>query len=662
MKKYLFIVNLFLVLNANGLYNTEFKTIDTNLNNITDDYILEKQELNNNLDIIYQLIKEKEFLKAQLILKKQLNNSEDKYINGLLILANTDIIKNIKTPQKAIKYLEGNLESGFIDDDNIAKTYIKLLELNVKHENINKIDFYYNIIKELYEDTPEYIYKSDIEYAKYLINKNNFIKAKQLLENILYKTKNTQLAATSSIVLSKLLFKEQKDFKNITKLLTNIFKYKKEFFLDNMDLLIENLELFKKYKEPIYFEILEYMFDNIIKKEYKKEWKEIGFLLYNKHMKNKDYIKAKKSILTMSYNYEYLNKKDLAKINIKLDYIYGLLRIKDIDDLIKKYRNSYYKKTFEVIKMKHIIEDKNIVNAFEFYNTYIGIKKRYFEVIYLDKKVLDNKLDILIFNNKIIMNNYKKMAKENDIKILTDIVKNKLEEYKNDFPINHNILEFLNYYQNYDLNKRLYNIYLEEDNIIINRDLLSLFIRTDVQHTLFYIDKVLKNKEISNPNKKYFYIARINILVLEKNVKALKEQINYFNVYQLTPKEEKDILYNYYLLLKSVPTDEDYLEEILLYILNLSSDDIKFRPFVDFELILLQNEKEEYRKSLVLLNNIPRKIFLNKEIKAKLYYFYSYIYNELGEDKKRNKYLNKCLTIIEDNIWVQNCKFFKKRL
>jgi predicted negative regulator of RcsB-dependent stress response len=662
MKKYLFILNLFMALNSKGLYNTEFKTIDTKLNNITDDFIIEKKELNSNLDIIYKLIKDKEFLKAQLILKKQLNNSNDKYINSLLILANTDIIKNIKTPQKAIKYLENNLESGFIDDDNIANTYIKLLELNVKHENINKIDFYYNIIKELYQDTPEYIYKSDIEYAKFLINKNNFIKAKQLLENILYKTENSQLAATSSIVLSKLLFKEQKDFKNITKLLTNIFQYKKEFFLDNMDLLIENLDLFKKYKEPIYFDILEYMFDNIIRKEYKKEWKEIGFLLYEKHMKNKEYIKAKKSILTMSYSYEYLNKKDLSKINLRLDYIYGLLKIKNIDDLIKKYKRTSFLKIFKIIKMKHLIEDKNINEAFKYYQDYIAIQKKYFDIIYLNKIELDNDLNTLIFNNKIIMNNFKNMKNDKNISILTKIVENKLEQYQSDFPINHNILEFLNYYQYYDLNKKLYNMYLEETNIIINRDLLSLFIRTDVKHTLFYIDKVLNDKEISNLNKKYFYIARINILVLEKDVGALKEQINYFNVYQLTPKEEKDILYNYYLLLKTVPTDEYYLEEILLYILNLSSSDIKFRPFVDFELILLQNEKEEYKKSLVLLDNIPRKIFLNKEIKAKLYYFYSYIYNELGETKKRNKYLNKCLTIIEDNIWVQNCKFFKKRL
>jgi len=662
MKHYLLTFALFFSLNGNGLYNTEFKTIDTNVNNITDDFIIEKKELNNNLSTIYNLINEKEFLKAQLVLKKQLSSSDDKYINSLLILANSNIIKNIHSPQKAIKYLEDNLEGGFIDDDNIANTYIKLLELNVKYNNYNKIHFYHNIIKELYQDTPDYIYKSDIEYSKYLINKNNFIKAKQLLENILYKTKNDELAATSSIVLSKLLFKEQKDFKNITKLLNNIFKYKKEFFIDNMDLLIENLDLFKKYKEPIYFEILEYMFDNIIKKEYKKEWKEIGFLLYEKNMKNKDYLKAKKSILTMSYNYNYLNKQDLRKIDVRLDYIYGLLKTKNIDDLIKKYKGSPYKKTFEVIKMKQVIENKKIKLAFDNYELFTSLNKKYFNTIYLDNIELKKELENLIFNNEIVMNRFKKLKNENHINTVIKIVTNNLNKYKEDFPTNHNILEFLNYFQHYDLNNKLYKMYLKDDNIIINRDLLSLLIRTNVKQTLYYIEKVLNNKEISNIDKKYFYIAKINILILEKNIEGLKEQINYFNVYKLNEKEEKDILYNYYLLLKTVPTNDAYLEEILLYILNLSSDNITFRPFVDFELIQLQNEREEYKKSLVLLDNIPRKIFLNKELKAKLYYFYSYTYNELNKYKKRDKYLNRCLGIIEDNIWVQNCKFFKKRL
>jgi hypothetical protein len=664
MKKIYILALPMLSMFANAsIYKREFKTIDMEAKNITDIYIEKNDAFKQQLIEIDRLIEEERYNNAKELIKKVSKLDITDYVKGKIINKYSIILENTVGVKEAIKYLEEKIEKGLIKENAISETYMLLLTYNNMLNNSSKVKLYYDIIKKIYISDTKLQNLSDIEIAKYYIKKNDFNKAKSILENVLFNTKDSEIAAMASVVMSNIIFTENKDTKRIEKILLNIFNYDKYFFIKNKKLLLKNLSFLEKNinKSLIFRDIIKYMYQNLKIKNNKKEITNLGFLLFKVYMNKKQYKEAKDILLNMLERHDFLTQKDIEYIYILLDYIYSFEEMKRYDSLAKKYKNN--KKSLNIISSifySNYLKNKDYKNLFKYYKSAKKIEDKYYNEVFLNKLEVFEEVDKLLFKGIFQTKEIKKEEKYEDLYIY--LIKKYIDTYKYTFPTNNKIIKFLLDNKETSMNERLYNIYKDNKNILLNMSLIKLFAYSNIKYTNEYIEKILNSNDIRNKEKKFFFIAKINILLSNKELKEVAKLLEQADQYKVTESELKKIYYNYYLLLREYSVDVEYIEKILFKILNLSTTDIKYRPFIDFELIILQNEKMEYSKSIILLNNIPRKIFLNKEKKSKLYYYYAITYNELQEVDNRDKFLKKCISISEDNIWVQNCNFFYKNV
>jgi len=646
-----------------GAFNErEFKAIDENFKDVSDKFIVSNKDIKLNISKIMEYIKDDKFSKAEMLTNKLLDNTTDDFTRGQLLNIYAIILEKTTEPKTVIAFIENNIELKKITNSNIGESYYLLLKNYAKLNNSKKTKMYYNIINDVFHKNKYIREKSDIVYAKFLLSLNNFAKANKLLENVFYNTKYKENAAASSLVLINLYFeKKQISPQLIEKYLSKIFKYNKKFFLNHKTDIFKNLDLFSKLDSKTVQDILVYLFNNIDNnRKYSKNWKKIGFILYKKYLRKQEYAKAKDILMKLLAKYTWINKNEIKFIKNNLQYIYELTEVKPVLKYKKNHEKDIVIDFFikqKKWKYNHLFLLKNL-------KKYKEIDRTNYDYFFFDKKKMVNSLIDSTLDYYIINDNQIDFKDKLSRKTFLDILLQRIDTLIDKFPINLRIIAFFIENKYYGYNSKLFEKFKYNTNDILNRALITLFLDKNYNYSLSYLDKMIETPNIDIKEKKYFFLTKMNLLFLNKSLTEINKNFKLKDKFLLTTKEKIDLYFKYYLIIKNSPADDSKIEDTLINLINLSIsiNDTTHRPFIDFELVEILLSNREYKKSLLILDAIPKKHFLSDEYKAELSYSYANIYYHLHDYDNAKINITDCLQITDDSLWVQSCQFLKNRI
>ncbi|MFX1323733.1 MAG: hypothetical protein ACFE8N_02180 [Promethearchaeota archaeon] len=305
-----------------------------------------------------------------------------------------------------------------IEDEALITEYEKsIVDLTNKNEN-----------KKLVEQIEEKARQIEIEFSR-LINANEFLKARQLIENFEkeYKDKYdlSQIPSVYEIILKEkdICEKEQKRLeKELIKLENDLI-----IALKNLEIEIAT-ELIEKGKT---------LFVNLINDEIKSKWKGFEIELQNARKKSdltrkvEDFIKNSKSS-TDNFQFQILNDElEILLTEVQKFKIVSLLeKLEDLREDLIKVENSYKNKLIELEELEKLIKSKQESYLLE-------------EIVELSEKIITvaksiNKLDYIQKYSKVIKETKNKIEKNKIFEENQKQLKDKLIELEIDFK---NLLE-----------------------------------------------------------------------------------------------------------------------------------------------------------------------------------------------------------------------------
>lgn len=560
----------------------------------------------------------------------------------------------------AAKALEEAINSSMINQDDLAQAYMLLVDLKLESNRAKDARYFANIIVNNFSDELTKTY-GKISLAKVYKFQKNYNQAIKTLYSILTKT-NDKLVAT--IVADELfdLYILQKDYEKANKLISDVLRTNIDYYANDSYLANRKINKLINADMPSYAaDILIALLNRTSKEESIEDFK---FKLANTYMlmydKTNFYLeKAKelyKDIIT-----DYSKGAYFKRAKMYLDEILmrqGRLKTTAIaakyessesmqqKALLQELINDKEDKKFDkILRQKRIY--KSISNTIARRFGYVSMNEIFDEVNIERIRELLNQGRCLDLNKAL-----KTSRKETLEKLIKDeTIKFKFFECLVEVPYERGFLQVKETFSK----SRDANIYLYLERMAyalgFYDDALSYSARVEMVN-----DKDILAKEFL---VRYQIVkAKSNPLSLDKFFSYTKRHEDFININKDNPVI-LDFYYDYYLYLLKKQNDEKS-NEILnkLYSKQKNMKANIYSPFVEMELSRLEKANNNLQKSLdYLLEGVKNTRRLKPNDAVKIYYDILKSYENLGNDIKKEEYLNKCKEVkgTTDSLYKKLC-------
>ena len=625
-----------------------------------------KQTISDGFDIIENaklLARDGKVDEAYTLIKAYRNKNKMNVLTSDLIILYSEL--SLKKQAKrfsleASKLLENSINSSLINQFDLAKAYMLLVELKLKINKTKDAKYFAQIIINNFDDELTKTY-GKIKLAKVYKYQKAYTKSIKILYSILTKT-NDKLVAT--VVADELfdVYIENKDFEKANKLISNVLKSNVEYYANDSYLANKKITKLIKSNMPEHaVEILKELLNKTTKEESIEDFK---YKLANTYM------------LMYDRTNFYLEKaKELYK------------------DIINDYSQGAYAKKSKMIIDEILMRQGRVkpsVIASKYQSSELMQQKALLQELINDKE--DKKYKLILRSKKI----YKKISNNLAHRFGYKSIESIFDEVNIEM-----IKEFLNTGKCFELNKALKTSRSETLKKLIEDETIKFkffecLIEVPYERAYLLVKSTFNTSR--DPNI-YLYLERmaysLNLIEESLDYSAKVEMVDNRNVlikeflyrYQILKSKGDslsldkffsytnrnldfielnknnpiivDFYYDYYLyLLKKNNTKRAYevLNELYLKQKELKAN--IYSPFVEIELSKLSKTNNNLQKSIeYLLESIENTRKLKSDDEVKIYYDILKLYDALGNKIKKDEYISKCKEVkdTKDNLYKKMC-------
>ncbi|WP_121628055.1 tetratricopeptide repeat protein [Poseidonibacter antarcticus] len=625
-----------------------------------------KQTISDGFDIIENaknLARDGKIDEAYSLIDAYKNKNKINVLNSDLILLYSEL--SLKKQSKrfsldASKLLENAINSSLINQFDLAKAYMLLVELKLKINKTKDAKYFAQIIINNFENELTKTY-GKIELAKVYKYQKSYDKAIKILYSILAKT-NDKLVAT--VVADELfdVYIDNKEYEKANVLISNVLKNNINYYANDSYLANQKITKLIKANMPEHAaEILKELLNKTTKEESIEDFK---YKLANTYMLMYDrtnfYLEKAKELYKDIIN-DYAQGTYAKKSKMFIDEIlmrqgrlkptviaakYEISEAMQQKALLQELINDKEDKKYKLILRSKKVYKKisnNIVKRFG----YESIESIFDEVNISMIKELLNEGKCFELNKAL-----KTSRSETLEKLIEDeTIKFKFFECLIEVPYERGYMQVKNTFNT----SRDPNIYLYLERMAYSLGLIEEALdysakveMVDNQDVLakefLYRYQILKSKGDSLSLDKFFSYTNMNLafITLNKNNPVIV-----------------DFYYDYYLyLLKK--KDNTKANEIIneLYLKQKELRAHIYSPFVEIELSKKAKENNDLQKSLDYLfeaKENTRRLKANDEVK--IYYDILKLYDALGNKIKEDEYITKCKEVknTKDSLYKKMC-------
>ena len=590
------------------------------------------------------------------------DNNKVSLLNADILILYSELV--IKTNSKqhinsASNELEVAINSSLIDQEDLLKAYLILIDLKL---NINKVEdarYYAQTVVDIFDDE-EAKAKGKISLAKIFKYQKDYKKASKVIFEVLSDTKDKNIASIAANELFDIYLlegrKEEASELMRQLLATNPSFYSSDYIVANqrVDLLLKldmtnfAIDILKNLiitsKKDDILEQTKYKLANLYMKLYDKTdtYLKLAKILYKDIIDN--YPKSV-NFDNSSMFYDEIKMRQKAILPNEVADKYPDNEAMQNKALLQELINNNFNKKYEdVIKMKKIYQDipKDVLKRFGYENvdelldiSHLGLIKEYLK----EKDCI--KLSVIL----------------KDLK--TDIFKDVIDDdsLKDEFI---NCIREVPSIENY---KQFKNIFKDTKDLDIYLILEAMALDVEeIDDALYYSSKIEKSKDKEMLKEEFLY--KYQILKIDNNTGKLDRffKNSLENNDLIEANIEKPIIIDFYYDLYLYLIKEGKEEEAFKILNSLNNKQNEFKafvysPFVESELSRLlkkQNNFQDAVNYLVLALEHAKNIKPDDEVK--LYYDILTLYDNLGQKEQKEIYLQKCKNVkIEENFYKNMC-------
>lgn len=625
-----------------------------------------KQTISDGFDIIENaklLARDGKVDEAYTLIKAYRNKNKMNVLTSDLIILYSEL--SLKKQAKrfsleASKLLENSINSSLINQFDLAKAYMLLVELKLKINKTKDAKYFAQIIINNFDDELTKTY-GKIKLAKVYKYQKAYTKSIKILYSILTKT-NDKLVAT--VVADELfdVYIENKDFEKANKLISNVLKSNVEYYANDSYLANKKITKLIKSNMPEHaVEILKELLNKTTKEESIEDFK---YKLANTYM------------LMYDRTNFYLEKaKELYK------------------DIINDYSQGAYAKKSKMIIDEILMRQGRVkpsVIASKYQSSELMQQKALLQELINDKE--DKKYKLILRSKKI----YKKISNNLAHRFGYKSIESIFDEVNIEM-----IKEFLNTGKCFELNKALKTSRSETLKKLIEDETIKFkffecLIEVPYERAYLLVKSTFNTSR--DPNI-YLYLER-----MAYSLNLIEESLDYSAKVEMVDNRNvliKEFLYRYQILKskgdslsldkffsytnrnldfielnKNNPIIVDFYYDYYLYLLKknntkrahevlnelyLKQKELKaniYSPFVEIELSKLSKTNNNLQKSIeYLLESIENTRKLKSDDEVKIYYDILKLYDALGNKIKKDEYISKCKEVkdTKDSLYKKMC-------
>ena len=590
------------------------------------------------------------------------DNNKVSLLNSDILILYSELV--IKTNSKqhinsASNELEVAINSSLIDQEDLLKAYLILIDLKL---NINKVEdarYYAQTVVDIFDDE-EAKAKGKISLAKIFKYQKDYKKASKVIFEVLSDTKDKNIASIAANELFDIyLLEGRKEEANELMrqiLATNPSFYSSDYIVANqrVDLLLKldmtnfAIDILKNLiitsKKDDILEQTKYKLANLYMKLYDKTdtYLKLAKILYKDIIDN--YPKSV-NFDNSSMFYDEIKMRQKAILPNEVADKYPDNEAMQNKALLQELINNNFNKKYEdVIKMKKIYQDipKDVLKRFGYENvdelldiSHLGLIKEYLK----EKDCI--KLSVIL----------------KDLK--TDIFKDVIDDdsLKDEFI---NCIREVPSIENY---KQFKNIFKDTKDLDVYLILEAMALDVEeIDDALFYSSKIEKSKDKEMLKEEFLY--KYQILKIDNNSGKLDRffKNSLENNDLIEANLEKPIIIDFYYDLYLYLIKEGKEEEAFKILNSLNNKQNEFKafvysPFVESELSRLLKKQNNFQDAVnYLIQALQHAKNIKPDVEVKLYYDILTLYDNLGQKEQKEIYLQKCKNVkIEENFYKNMC-------
>lgn len=658
------LIVLFLLLNiANAKKDFYYSFINSSGVQISEK---RKQTISDGFDIIENaklLARDGKIDEAYSLIKDYKEKNKVNVLDSDLLILYSEL--SLKKESKrfsleAAKLLEDAINSSSINQFDLAKAYMLLVELKLKTNKTKDARYFAQIIINNFDDELTKTY-GNIELAKVYKYQKDYDRSIKILYSILTKT-NDKLVAT--IVADELfdVYIDNRDFEKANKLISNVLKNNIDYYANDSYLANQKITKLIKSNMPEHaVEILKELLNKTTKEESIEDFK---YKLANTYMLMYDrtnfYLEKAKELYKDIIN-DYAQGAYAKKSKMVIDEILMRQGILKPTVIASKYMSS--EQMQQKALLQELLNDKQdkkyklILRSKKVYAKISNsITKRFgFESIdaIFDEVNIEMIKEFLNTGKCFELNKVLKTSRSETLeKLIEDeTIKFKFFECLIEVPYERGYLQVKNTFNT----SRDPNIYLYLERMAFSLGLID--------ESLDYSAKV---EMVDNQNvlaKEFLYRYQIlkskgDSLSLDKFFSYTNRNLNFIELNENNPVIV-DFYYDYYLYL--LKKDNKKKANEILNKLYLKQKELKaniYSPFVEMELSKISKDNNNLQESIDYLleaKENTRRLKPNDEVK--IYYDALKLYDALGNKIKQDEYIIKCKEVkdTKDSLYKKMC-------
>lgn len=640
-----------------------YSFIDSNGEQISEE---RKQLITDGFDIIQNvrnLAKDDKIDEAYSQIKDFKEKNKIKVLSSDIIILYAELALKKQTKRlilEASTDLENAINSSLVNQYDLAKAYMILVELRLEINKVEDAKYFSQIIIDNFDDELTKTY-GKISMAKVYKHQKDYTRATKYLYEILTVTKDKNVATLVADELFDVYILDEK-FDKANELISQVLKNNIEFYANDSYLANKKVNRLIKAGMPEHAsEILRELLNRSTKEESIEDFK---YKLANTYM-----------IMYDRTNYYLEKAKELYK-DIINDYPQGIYTKNAkmfIDEILMrqgflnpsvvatKYQDS------EAMQQKALLQELMNDKNDKKYDLVLKTEKVYRKISNeIVKRFGYSSMDEIFDEINIeLIKDYLAQNKCSELSEALKTSRNKtLEKLIEDESVKYNFFECLveapyerAYLQIKDtFNKtRDANIYLYLERMAfalgLTEEALDFSSKVEMVNNenvlakeFIYRYQINKSKEDPNAMEKFFFYAQANPQYIKLN------ETNPIII---------DFYHDYYLFL--LKSEDKTNADIILEKLYKKQKDLKvfvYSPYIETELARLEKDKNNNQKSLdYLLEALKntRKVKANDEVK--IYYDILTLYDNLGNKTKKDEYLLKCKGVKDttDSLYKKMC-------
>ena len=590
------------------------------------------------------------------------DNNKVSLLNSDILILYSELV--IKTNSKqhinsASNELEVAINSSLIDQEDLLKAYLILIDLKL---NINKVEdarYYAQTVVDIFDDE-EAKAKGKISLAKIFKYQKDYKKASKVIFEVLSDTKDKNIASIAANELFDIYLlegrKEEASELMRQLLATNPSFYSSDYIVANqrVDLLLKldmtnfAIDILKNLiitsKKDDILEQTKYKLANLYMKLYDKTdtYLKLAKILYKDIIDN--YPKSE-NFDNASMFYDEIKMRQKAILPNEVADKYPDNEAMQNKALLQELINNNFNKKYEdVIKMKKIYQDipKDVLKRFGYEN-------------------VDELLDI---SHLGLIKEY--LKEEDCIKlsyILKDLKTDIFKDIVNDDSLKQQFISCMREVPSIENYKQIKDIFKDTKDLDIYLILEAMALDVEeIDDALFYSSKIEKSKDKEMLKEEFLY--KYQILKIDNNSGKLDRffKNSLENNDLIEANIEKPIIIDFYYDLYLYLIKEGKEEEAfkILNALNNKQNEFKafvYSPFVESELSRLLKKQNNFQDAVnYLIQALQHAKNIKPDVEVKLYYDILTLYDNLGQKEQKEIYLQKCKNVkIEENFYKNMC-------